>query len=175
MNSLQGLPSILISLGLLILAFWAVRFCKKRAKETKGRLDDDLLPRFSKTIWGCWFLFSTATIAWSVGISLPGLNAVLGMAGAALAIAVSKDISGFIAVAMLFFQRPFDIGQDVYYDGEEWTIVDTQGTKIVLELKVDDDYWTVLLPLAAYPSLPRGVVRLRGRWNPDTQRVEKCS
>ena len=118
--------------GMYFLTAKFVKNLKIRASQSPGKLDDELLPLIKKVVWASYGTISAAAVCYSVGITIPGLNAVAMILGGSISMAGAGMVKDGIAVVKLYFQKPVDIGQTIEYEKSDWVVADIKKTDLIL-------------------------------------------
>ncbi len=127
------LDNLALSLGkglsILLVIWFAIRLSdglfehwKERAAQTETRLDDQAVPILQRTFKVFLILLGVSLFLANMGYSVTSLIAGLGLGGAALALASKDTLSNFFGAAVIFFDRPFQIGDWIDVGGVEGTV-----------------------------------------------------
>lgn len=108
------------------------RVFEKRAKQTEGTFDDQLVPIARTTAKIIIVSIGILMVAQNLGYSISSLIAGLGIGGAALALASKDTVANFFGAIVIFVDRPFQIGDWVEIGDVEGTVeeVDLRVTRI---------------------------------------------
>jgi MscS family membrane protein len=98
-------------------ALWA-----QRAIDTESRLDDQAIPILKKTVRVFLVLVGASLFLQNLGYSVGSLIAGLGLGGAALALASKDTLSNLFGAIVIFWDRPFAVGDWVELEGVEGTV-----------------------------------------------------
>ena len=100
--------------------------------KTSSHLDDQLIPIFQKTVKTFVVLVGAIYVIQSLGYSISGLVAGLGIGGLAVAMASKDALANLFGSIIIFTDRPFKIGDWVMVGSEEGTIeeIGFRSTKI---------------------------------------------
>jgi MscS family membrane protein len=98
-------------------AYWA-----RKAAETEGTFDDQLVPIVRKTLKVFLVLTGGVMVMQNLGYSVGSLLAGLGIGGAALAFASKDTIANFFGSIVIFVDRPFQVGDWIEVGGVEGTV-----------------------------------------------------
>lgn len=96
----------------------------ERAKKTESKLDDMLVPIASGVVKFVLLALGTLVIAQNMGYSVSSLLAGLGLGGAAIALAAKDTIANMFGALVVFFDKPFEIGDWVEINGVEGEVVE---------------------------------------------------
>ena len=100
------------------------RLCTRwaeQAENTDTKLDDQAIPIIQGTVKVFLVLVGIALFLQNMGYSVGSLIAGLGLGGAALALASKDTLANLFGVVVIFWDRPFELG--------DWVIVeDVEGT-----------------------------------------------
>jgi MscS family membrane protein len=80
------------------------------AGKTESKLDDQLVPLLRKTTKAFIAVIAFVLIVQNMGYSVSGLIAGLGLGGLAFALAAKDTVSNLFGSAMIFTDRPFQVG-----------------------------------------------------------------
>ncbi len=120
-----------LELGLKGLSIWCVvwfglnvtsrvtEVMNERAKKTETKLDDTLVPIASGAVKFLLIAIGILVIAQNMGYSISSLLAGLGLGGAALALASKDTLANMFGALVVFFDKPFEIGDWVEINGVE--------------------------------------------------------
>lgn len=96
-------------------------YLRKAAAGTESTLDDQLVPLVTRTIKIFVLTLGTLSAIQNLGVNVLSLLAGLGLGGLAFALAARDTVANFFGSLMIFFDRPFQIG--------DWIKVgDTEGS-----------------------------------------------
>lgn len=85
-------------------------FLRKAAAGTESTLDDQLVPLVTRTIKIFVLTLGTLAAIQNLGVNVLSLLAGLGLGGLAFALAARDTVANFFGSLMIFFDRPFQIG-----------------------------------------------------------------
>jgi len=107
-------------------------YLEKKAAKTESRLDDQLVPIFKKFFRALVVIFAFLMIFQTLGYSVSGIVAGLGIGGFALAFASKDALANIFGSIIIFTDRPFQVGDSVRISGNEGTVeeVGLRSTKI---------------------------------------------
>ncbi len=116
----------------ILLGIWiALRFFEvlcdlwtEAAIETDTKLDDQLIPILRKGGRAFLILLGVVLFVQNMGYSVGSLIASLGLGGAALALASRDTLANLFGSLVIFFDRPFQIGDWIEVDNIEGTVED---------------------------------------------------
>jgi len=97
-------------------------FFELRARKTEGKLDDQLVPLLSKFLKLVVILLGVAYILNGIGIDPTSYLVGISIGGLALALAAQDTLKNLFGSAMIFLDKPFQIGDWVNYNGMDGTI-----------------------------------------------------
>lgn len=98
-------------------AYWT-----RRAAETEGTFDDQLVPLVRKTVKVFLVVIGAVMVMQNLGYSVGSLLAGLGIGGAALAFASKDTIANFFGSIVIFVDRPFQVGDWIEVGDVEGTV-----------------------------------------------------
>lgn len=121
---LLGITQILLSLGLLQLAYMAVDalgdVLQAYVRKTSNALDDQLAPFATKAMKVLVVILGILITLQNFGVNVVSLLAGLGIGGVALAFAAQDTVANVFGSIMIILDRPFHIG--------DWIkVADTEG------------------------------------------------
>ena len=94
----------------------------QRADETESQLDDALVPLTERATKFFIMLIGLIFLLQSWDLNVTALLAGVSIGGVALAFAAQNTISNLFGSAMIFFDRPFQIGDWIRVDGKDGTV-----------------------------------------------------
>lgn len=94
----------------------------QRADETESPLDDALIPLAEKAVKFLIVLTGLFILLQTWGLDVTALLAGISIGGVALAFAAQDTIRNIFGSAMIFVDRPFNIGDWVKVDGQDGTV-----------------------------------------------------
>jgi MscS family membrane protein len=97
-------------------------FFKQRAKRTEGTLDDQLVPLVSKVARLVVILVGAGYILWGMGVDVRPYVLGISFGGIALALAAQDTVKNLFRSAVIFLDRPFQIGDWINYNGVDGTV-----------------------------------------------------
>jgi len=95
----------------------------QKAKKTKNKLDDLLVPLLRKTLKAFVIVFGIVYLADSLKIQLAPIIAGLGIGGLGFAFAAKDTIENFFGSITVILDKPFEIGDWVVIDNIEGTVI----------------------------------------------------
>ncbi len=101
------------------------RLCARwaeRAENTDSKLDDQAIPILQGTVKVFLVLVGIALFLQNLGYSVGSLIAGLGLGGAALALASKDTLANLFGAIVIFWDRPFELGDWVVVEGVEGTV-----------------------------------------------------
>lgn len=101
------------------------RLCTRwseQATSTDSKLDDQAIPIIQGTVKVFLVLVGIALFLQNLGYSVGSLIAGLGLGGAALALASKDTLSNLFGAIVIFWDRPFELGDWVVLEGVEGTV-----------------------------------------------------
>jgi MscS family membrane protein len=101
---------------------------QKKATESEGKLDDQIVPIVRSSARVFIFLIGIVIILQNMGYSVGSLLAGLGIGGAAIALASKDTIANLFGSLVIFLDRPFQIGDWIETGSVEGT-VETVGLR----------------------------------------------
>ncbi len=112
---------LLLGFRILDLIFVYVR---KAAEKTDTKTDDQLVPILRKTFQIALVFLILIPILRLLEVNLTALIAGLSIGGIALALAAQDTVKNLISSALIFFDKPFQIGDYILAGGVEGTVVE---------------------------------------------------
>ncbi len=112
---------LLLGLRILDLVFVYVR---KAAEKTDTKTDDQLVPILRKTFQIILVFLILVPILRLLEVNLTALIAGLSIGGIAVALAAQDTVKNLISSALIFFDKPFQIGDYILAGGVEGTVVE---------------------------------------------------
>ncbi|MBI1183092.1 mechanosensitive ion channel [bacterium] len=97
-------------------------FFKSRAEKTDGTLDDQLVPLVSKVMRAIVLLVGVAYVLFGLGFDIRPYLVGVSFGGIALALAAQDTVKNLFGSAMIFLDRPFQIGDWINYNGMDGTV-----------------------------------------------------
>lgn len=98
---------------------------RRLSEKTESKLDDLVVPLVRKTLRIFLVIILTLFVAQNVfGLNITGWLAGLGIAGLAVSLAAQDSVKNFFGSLTIFFDKPFQIGSVVVFDGERGTVED---------------------------------------------------
>jgi len=125
--SILALNIIFVGIAILLLLRilgLIMSYAAKFAETTESKMDEQLLPIISRIIQVFIVLGGLIEVFRLLDINLTAFIAGLSIGGLALALAAKDTVANLIGSAMIFFDRPFQIGDYVVGSGFEGTIVE---------------------------------------------------
>jgi MscS family membrane protein len=92
------------------------------ATTTESKLDDQAIPIIQKTVKVFLVLVGASLFLQNMGYSVGSLIAGLGLGGAALALASKDTLANLFGAIVIFWDRPFEVGDWVDLEGVEGTV-----------------------------------------------------
>ena len=117
-----GATILFLALGMRILEV-VILYVKKWAAGTSTQLDNQLVPILKRVIQLVLIFAALIQILGLLSVNVTALIAGVSIGGLALALAAQDTVKNLIGSAMIFFDRPFQIG--------DWIIGDTFEGKVV--------------------------------------------
>lgn len=119
LNLLKPLIGTLIFYHLVSLL---AQFFENQAKKTSGTLDDQLVPLISKLMKGIVVVFGVAYMLFALDVDIRPYLLGVSFGGLALALAAQDTVKNLFGSAMIFLDRPFQIGDWVNFEGMDGTV-----------------------------------------------------
>jgi MscS family membrane protein len=120
-NIFDVLTSLVILIGLFKLIELMRLYFKKITDATESKLDDQLLPIVTKLAKVIVAIICFFNILATVGVNVTALIAGISIGGLAIALAAQDTVKNFLGSVMIFFDKPFQIGDFI-------KIADIEGT-----------------------------------------------
>ena len=140
--ALNILITIIIVIVLLRLAGMIMRYASKFAETTESKLDEQLMPILNRVIQLVFILGGVVKIMSLLNVNVTALIAGVSIGGLALALAAQDTVKNLIGSAMIFFDRPFQIGDYVIGEGFDGTITEV-GFRTTRIQKIDSSIVSV--------------------------------
>jgi len=115
--------ALLILLVGLTTASWVRRFMRKRLERSK-RIDPVLRPIIATIVYYTIVVIVVVAVLARFGIQTASILALIGAAGLAIGLALQGALSNVASGVMLFYLRPFGIGDYVDADGTAGSVVE---------------------------------------------------
>jgi MscS family membrane protein len=97
---------------------------EERAKKTKSKLDDQLVPIVRQSSKVFLYIIGVVFLLQNLGYSVISLLAGFGLGGAALALASKDTVANVFGSIVIFFDKPFQIGDWIEMKDLEGTVED---------------------------------------------------
>lgn len=114
---------ILVILGIRIVRVF-MDYALVFAKGTEHRMDEQLIPIIQRSLTIIFAIFGIFHILRLLDVNIAALIAGVSIGGLALALAAQDTVKNLIGSAMIFFDRPFQIGDYIIGAGVEGTVVE---------------------------------------------------
>lgn len=98
------------------------QFFENQAKKTNGTLDDQLVPLVSKLMKGVVIVFGVAYMLFALDVDIRPYLLGVSFGGLALALAAQDTVKNLFGSAMIFIDRPFQIGDWIHFQGMDGTV-----------------------------------------------------
>ena len=95
---------------------------ERRAEQTEGRFDDQLVPLVRSALKGVVVLIGVVFVLGNLGVNVTSLLAGLGLGGLAVALAAQDTIRNLLGGVTIFADRPFQVGDWVVMNDIEGTV-----------------------------------------------------
>lgn len=132
---------VIMLLGLRLLDLLFV-YLRKAAEKTETKTDDQLIPILRKSFQVILVFLILIPILRLLEVNLTALIAGLSIGGIALALAAQDTVKNLISSALIFFDRPFQIGDYILAGGVEGTVVEI-GFRSTRMMTIDSSIITV--------------------------------
>lgn len=116
--------TIVVVLVLLRIAGLIMVYAAKYAEKTESKMDEQLMPILTRIFQVIIILGGLIKILSLLDVNVTALIAGVSIGGIALALAAQDTVKNLIGSAMIFFDRPFQIGDYIIGSGFEGTIVE---------------------------------------------------
>lgn len=129
---LNLIMTVVVMIGLFKLIELFRLYFKRITDATESKLDDQLLPivtKLAKVIVGIIFFFKILSI---IGVNVTALVAGISIGGLAIALAAQETVKNLLGSVMIFFDKPFRIGDSIKIGDIEGTVeeVGIRSTRI---------------------------------------------
>ncbi len=101
-----------------------MQYALLHAKGTTHRMDEQLIPIIRRSLKVIFVLFGVLHILQLLDVNVTALIAGVSIGGLALALAAQDTVKNLIGSAMIFFDRPFQIGDYIIGSGVEGTVTE---------------------------------------------------
>lgn len=119
LNTLRILSTaVLLAISLRIIDIIFL-YVQRFTSNTDHKMDDQLLPIVKRMVQVVVFIFAIIQILRLLDVNITALIAGIGIGGLALALAAQDTVKNLIGSAMIFIDRPFQIGDWIVGDGFE--------------------------------------------------------
>lgn len=135
------MASFFVLLGIFIVDAFTTK-AEKITESTESRMDDQLLPILNRIFKIVVFIFGLFYVLKLLEVNVAALIAGISIGGIALALAAQDTVRNFIGSAMIFFDRPYQVGDFIVGDGIEGTIEEV-GFRTTRIRKVDTSMLSV--------------------------------
>lgn len=119
---LEIIRTIVMIIVVLRLADVIVLYAREYVDRTESKMDDQLLPIFTKFIQFFIIIGGLLNILQVMDVNITALIAGVSIGGLALALAAQDTVKNLIGSSMIFLDKPFQIGDYVVGSGYEGTI-----------------------------------------------------
>jgi len=121
-NLLQIIRTFLLMVVFLKLADVLFLYAKDYVEKTPSKLDNQLLPIFTKSIQAIIIIGAVIYALQQMDVNITALIAGLSIGGLAVALAAQDTVKNFIGSAMIFIDKPFQIGDYIQTSSYEGTV-----------------------------------------------------
>ena len=123
---LYKILSICIAIALMMLSLKVVdlivSYFRKLTNATETKMDNQLLPIVTKTVKLLISIFFIIRVLYLLDVNVTALIAGLSISGLALALAAQDTVKNLIGSVMIFFDKPFQVGDYISAMGIEGTV-----------------------------------------------------
>jgi MscS family membrane protein len=144
-----------MTLIFMMMGFTLVNIFTSRAKalteNTESKMDDQLLPIVSRMGKMAIIIISTFYILDLLNVNVTALIAGISIGGLALALAAKDTVQNLFGSAMIFIDRPFQVGDYIIAGGHEGTVVEV-GFRSTRIMNIDTSI--VSIPNGAMADMP---------------------
>ncbi len=91
---------------------------KKRARDEKEEIDDNIMVMVQKFINGSIWVIAILLVLSNYGVNITSAVAGLGLGGLAVAMAAKDTLANVLGGVIIFVDRPFRLGSVIEYNGE---------------------------------------------------------
>ena len=116
--------TVIVVILLLRVVSLVVDYASKFVEQTESKMDEQLMPIINRLVQVIIILGGLIEIFKLLNVNLTALIAGVSIGGLALALAAKDTAANLIGSAMIFFDRPFQIGDYIVGSGFEGTIVE---------------------------------------------------
>ncbi len=125
-NPLFRLLNIIVTIVLMVTLFSAVdivdKYVRNLASSTDNKTDDQLIPILIKSAKVIIAILSALRVLYLLDVNVTALIAGVSIGGLALALAAQDTVKNLIGSAMIFFDRPFQVGDYIQAMNFEGTV-----------------------------------------------------
>ena len=119
---------IILTILAVVLAIRILRlvmdYAMNFAKGTEHRMDEQLIPIIRRSLMIVFIIIGIFHILQLLNVNIAALIAGVSIGGLALALAAQDTVKNLIGSAMIFFDRPFQIGDYIIGGGVEGTVLE---------------------------------------------------
>ncbi len=134
--------TIVLVVVLLRIAGLVMIYASKFAETTESKMDEQLMPILTRILQMIIILGGIVKIMSLLNVNVTALIAGVSIGGLALALAAQDTVKNLIGSAMIFFDRPFQIGDYIIGDGFDGTITEV-GFRTTRIQKIDSSIVSV--------------------------------
>lgn len=135
-NALEIIGVIVFVLLASVIVRIIMDHARTMAEKTESRMDDQVLPIISKSLNILIVIIGIFYILRLLSVNVTALIAGLSIGGLALALAAQDTVKNLIGSVMIFFDKPFQVGDYILANGLEGTIVEV-GFRSTRIMKID--------------------------------------
>ena len=146
---------IIIALMVMSLALVLIGIFKHRLRpvteETESKMDEQLLPIVERMAQGVVLVITIFFILDKLNVNVTALIAGISIGGLALALAAQDTVKNLIGSALIFLDKPFQIGDYVLAGGHEGTVVEV-GFRSTRLMQIDTSI--IAIPNGSISNMP---------------------
>jgi len=150
-RSLEVIMTIIFMMAGMTLINILANRAKALTEGTESKMDDQLLPIVSRMGKMVVVIISTFVILDLLNVNVTALIAGISIGGLALALAAKDTVQNLFGSAMIFIDRPFQVGDYIIAGGHEGTVVEV-GFRSTRIMQIDTSI--VSIPNGAVADMP---------------------
>lgn len=123
-NTIKVVSTILIILIALQIVNIFIKYTLKFTRTTESKMDEQLVPIIKRSIQAVIIIGGIIHLLQILDVNITALIAGLSIGGLALALAAQDTVKNLIGSAMIFADRPFQIGDYIESSGHAGTVIE---------------------------------------------------
>ena len=141
---------MVMSLGLVLISVFTHRI-RPVTEETESKMDEQLLPILTRMLQAVVIIISIFYVLDTLNVNVTALIAGISIGGLALALAAQDTVKNLIGSALIFLDKPFQIGDYVLAGGHEGTVVEV-GFRSTRLMQIDTSI--IAIPNGSISNMP---------------------